>query len=401
MVTIERRFWLSQIESAWKKRSLIWLSGVRRVGKTYLCKSLPNIEYFDCELPRVRQTMTDPQAFLEDLRGRRVVLDEIHRLDNPSELLKIAADHYPDTKIIATGSSTFGAGSKFRDTLAGRKNELWLTPMINADLKDFAREKLPHRFLRGGLPPFFLSDFLPERDFQEWLDAYWAKDIAELFRLERRYSFQKFAELLWVQSGGIFEATHFARPCEVSRTTIANYLSVLEATFVVHVIRPFNTHRSAEIVAAPKVYGFDTGFVCYYRGWLTLRPSDLGVLWEHFVLNELMAYLQSRAIRYWRDKKGHEVDFIVLSQKKEIIAVECKWGMSAFVPNALLAFRKQYPQGENFVVAHDIDRSFTRDYNGVAVKFVNLDQLLERISKTLPFRDELPEILPLDSEDLR
>src|SRR5574341_1378766 len=113
--------------------------------------------------------------------------------------------------------------------------------MMEADLHDFGRPDLKHRLLRGGLPPFFLAEQLPERDFQEWTDAYWAKDIQELFRLERRRSFQKFAELLLAQSGGLFEATRFAAPCEVSRTTIANYLAVLESTFVVHVVRPFST----------------------------------------------------------------------------------------------------------------------------------------------------------------
>ena len=96
---------------------------------------------------------------------------------------------------------------------------------------------------------------------------------------ERRHSFQKFLELLMTQSGGIFEASRFARPCEVSRTTISNYLAVLEATFVVSVLRPFTTHRPVEIVAAPKVYAFDTGFVCYFKGWHELRFDDLGILW--------------------------------------------------------------------------------------------------------------------------
>jgi hypothetical protein len=103
------------------------------------------------------------------------------------------------------------------------------------------------------------------------MDAYWAKDIQELFRLERRASFQRFVELLLAQSGGIFEATRFAAPCEVSRTTIANYLAALEATSVALVLRPFSTRRSNEIIAAPKVYGFDTGFVCAHRGWTSLR----------------------------------------------------------------------------------------------------------------------------------
>ena len=375
-IMIERQFWLNQIETAWERRSVVWLSGVRRVGKTCLCQTLPDIEYFDCELPRIRRLMEDPQAFLENIGERRVVLDEIHRLPNPSELLKIAADHYPQVHIVATGSSTLGASAKFRDTLAGRKTELWLTPMIRADLDDFKRTDMHHRLLRGGVPPFFLEAELPEHDFQEWMDAYWARDIQELFRLERRYSFQKFAELLMAQSGGIFEATRFARPCEVSRTTISNYLSILEATFVVHIVRPFSSRRSTEIVAAPKVYGFDTGFVCYYKGWLQLRQEDLGPLWEHIVLNEIMAYTQSRNIQYWRDKRGHEVDFVLTRARSNPLAIECKWSVSGFSPRPLLAFRRQYPEGKNLVAAHDVAQPFSKEYNGISVKFVNLDTLI-------------------------
>ncbi len=111
-------------------------------------------------------------------------------------------------------------------------------------------------------------------------DAYWAKDILELFRLERRHSFQRLVELLMAQSGGLFEATAFARACEVSRTTVANYVAVLEATFVVHLVRPFAGGGAAEILSAPKAYGFDTGFVCYHRGWHELRRDDLGPLWS-------------------------------------------------------------------------------------------------------------------------
>ena len=92
---VQRQFWLSQIETAWQRRSVVWLSGVRRVGKTSLCQSLPNVEYFDCELPRVRRLLEDAQQFLDEQGAKRIVLDEIHRLDNPSALLKIAADHYP------------------------------------------------------------------------------------------------------------------------------------------------------------------------------------------------------------------------------------------------------------------------------------------------------------------
>jgi len=378
---VQRHFWLDLIEQAWRTRSVIWLSGVRRVGKTCLCQTLPRAEYFDCELPRVRRMLMDPQSFLDDLRGRRIVLDEIHRLPNPSELLKIAADHYRTTHIIATGSSTLGASTKFRDTLTGRKRDIWLTPMSLRDLEDAKLPDLKRRLQRGGLPPFFLPEHVPERDFQEWMDAFWAKDIQELFRLERRDSFQKFTELVLAQSGGIFEATRFARPCEVSRPTIANYLRALEAIFVAHVIRPFSTRRPNEIVAAPKVYGFDTGFVCYYCGWHELREEDLGVLWEHFVLNELMTRTQNRDIAYWRDKRGHEIDFVLARRGKRPMAIECKWSADNFDPTNLRAFRQQHPVGENVVVAQDIDRAFSRTFGESRVRFERLDAFAESVAE--------------------
>lgn len=379
---VRRSHWVETLERAWERKSLLWLAGVRRTGKTFLSRSLDDIEYFDCELPRTRRRMEDPEAFLEGLRGRRIVLDEVHRLANPSELLKIAADHFPDTRMLATGSSTLGATAKFRDTLAGRKETVWLTPMILADLADFGRGDLSHRFLRGGLPPFFLADALPERDFQEWMDAYWAKDIQELFRLERRSSFQRFVELLLAQSGGMFEATRFAAPCEVSRQTIVNYLAALEATFVVHVVRPFSTHRPTEIVAAPKVYGFDTGFVCYHRGWDALRQEDLGLLWEHFVLNEIQGRLQHRTPRYWRSKRGAEVDFVLPRRgSNRPIAIECKWTAKSFDPGALSAFRRLYPEGPSFVVAADVQGPYARNYDGFRAEFVSLEELTARLSQ--------------------
>jgi uncharacterized protein len=377
---VHRRHWIDLVEEAWGRRSVLWLAGVRRAGKTFLCRSLDGVEYFDCELPRTRRLMEDAEAFLRDRRGQRLVLDEIHRLANPSELLKIAADHFPETRILATGSSTLDATAKFRDSLTGRKETVWLTPMISADLSDFEERDLSHRFLRGGLPPFFLADKFPERDFQEWIDAYWAKDIQELFRLERRSSLQRFLELLFAQSGGLFEATRFAAPCEVSRQTITNYLAVLEATFVANVVRPFSTRRSTEIVAAPKVYGFDTGFVCYYRGWNTLRAEDLGLLWEHFVLNEIQGRLRIRAPHYWRNKHGAEVDFVLPQRGRGPVAIECKWQGESFEANALAAFRHLYPDGENYVVASDVDTAYSRTFDGFEAQFVSLEQLLARLS---------------------
>jgi uncharacterized protein len=373
----KRTFWIEKISKAWERRSIIWLSGVRRVGKTFLSKSLPDVEHFDCELPRVRMMLEDAEGFLRPLRGHTIILDEIHRLQNPSELLKIAADHYPEVRILATGSSTLGASAKFKDTLTGRKESLWLTPMVAQDLVDFGQTGLTKRLLSGGLPPFHLSETVPERDFQDWVDGYWAKDIQELFHLERRYAFLRFFELLMAQSGGIFEATRFTSPCEVSRTTISNYLSVLEATYVAHLVRPFSTSKAAEIVSSPKVYGFDTGFVCYYRGWRELRREDMGLLWEHYVLNEIQGCLQIRNILYWRDKRGHEIDFVFAGRGRPPVAIECKWSAAEFDPRNLKRFREHYPEGASLVVAADVEKSFIRHYKGMEVTFLSLTGLVD------------------------
>jgi len=389
---IKRPFWENLIEESWKQKNVIWLKGVSRSGKTCLCKTLKEVEYFDCRIPRIRSLLEDdPEGFLDSQKGKRIALDDIHRLRNPSEILKLAADYYPTIRIIATGSSTLGASAKFSDTLTGRKREIWLTPLLLEELNNFCNEDIRHRFLFGGFPSFFCQKQLPEQEFSEWIDAYWAKDIQELFKVEKRYSFQKFAELLFVHSGGLFEATKFAAPSEVSRQTIMTYLGILEETFVVHVIRPYSSYRSNEIVMAPKIYGLDTGFICYAKGWRELRKEDTGLLWEQCVLNEIHGKLQTRAIRYWRSKKGHELDFVIPTRgDNSISAIECKFSclsgnlgesMITSIGKNIEAFRQNYPHGENFVVAYDIDRSFKRYYHDITLNFVSSKELVERLSQ--------------------
>ena len=132
-------------------------------------------------------------------------------------------------------------------------------------------------------------------------------------------------------------------------------------------------------MAAPRVFGFDTGFVCYHRGWNSLREENKGQLWEHFVLNEIQGVLQKRTVQYWRDKRGHEVDFVYEGRKEEPVAIECKWSADDFDSRGLLAFRRQYPSGKNYVVAADVTRSYLRKYNEVSIQFVNLSSLLDRL----------------------
>lgn len=373
-----RKFWLDRIQQLWERRSIVWLTGVRRVGKTYLCRSIDGIEYFDCGLASVRSRLADPEEFLPTVRGKTVVIDEIQYLADPANLLKIAADYHPETKILATGSSTLHASRKFSDTLTGRKLELWLTPAIDADLAGFGVEDLKLRMLRGGLPPFLMGELSLDEQLLEWISSFWAKDVQELFHIERRESFFKLIELLMVASGGMFEATHYAAPCEIDRKTVLAYLQVLQDTWLFHPIKPFSSRKSTEIVSAPKVYGFDTGFVCLYRSWDSLRNEDLGQLWEHLVLNEMHAHVGRWPIKYWRDKRGHEIDFVLTPRGRDPVAIECKWSRGAFDPKSLKAFRRAYPEGRNIVVAADLEVASTKSYEDLQVELVPLGMIGER-----------------------
>lgn len=377
---VRRDYWIDRIEQLWGRRSIVWLTGVRRVGKTCLTRSLSDVEYFDCDDLAVRSALRDPMPFLAALRGRRVVLDEVHRLDDPSAVLKNAADHFPDVRIVATGSSRISASRKFRDALTGRKYELHLRPLVLPDLKPFGDPSLRHRLTAGGLPEHFLAD-QPAEAFREWLDSFWAKDIQELFPIESFGPFRRFVELLLADSGGVFEATRFATACELSRPTISRYLAILEATHVATVVRPFTTRRATEIVAAPRAYGFDTGFVTHYRGWRDLRDEDVGVLWEHFVLNELLARLDLDRVHYWRDKRGHEVDFVVARPGRDPIAVECKWSRARADELAgMAAFRRAYPEGENYVVTSESAGPLPVSASGARALAVSLEELVARLA---------------------
>lgn len=374
---IQRTWWQERIRSLWSIRPIVWLSGVRRSGKTVLCQSLEGVEYFDCELPSVRREMDDPEAFLKAAGRGVIALDEIHRLDDPALLLKIAADHFPELRIVATGSSTLGASAKFRDTLAGRKAELRLMPLCEKDNNFPGYGNRTKRFLSGGLPGFFLSELRDDRDYSEWMEAFWARDILELFRLERRSSFLKFAELLLAQSGGRFNAASFAASCGVSRPTIMNYLAILEATQLVHIVRPYHNRAAREIVATPLVYGFDTGFVAWAQGMHEIPAKEKGIFWEHLVLNELKAGAQDQEVLSWRDKEGHEVDFVLAPRGSDAVAIEVKWSGDAFEPTGLKAFRALHPGSVNIVVAADLQRPITREIEGMSVVFCPLASLNE------------------------
>ena len=376
---IQRPFWTDRLVAAWKQASIVWLTGPRRAGKTVLAQSLPDAEFLNCDLPSVAERLRDPESFFRSVKKKFVVLDEVHQLPDPSRLLKIGADAFPKLKILATGSSTLAATQKFRDSLTGRKRVVELVPVLHEELPAFGVADLRERLLRGGLPPALLAKEHNPEFYAEWLDSYFARDVQELFRLEKRAGFLRVLELLMRQSGGMLDVTKLAAESQISRPAVTNWLEVYQITHVAHLVRPFSAGGRREIVAQPKVFGFDTGLVCHARGWDHLRTEDCGVLWEHLVLDTLIA-AGAPKIHFWRDKQQREVDFVVPHGRDAVDAIECKWNPEAFETRGLAAFREQYPKGKNYAVIPLNGPSYERVQGGLKISIVSPEELRQAMA---------------------
>jgi len=373
---IPRPFWLQRIEQAWKEAPIAWLCGVRRCGKTTLAEALgaERVTYVNCDLPATEDRVRDPQVFFRSCTKPVVVFDEIHQLRDPTRLLKIGADAFPKLKILATGSSTLAASRKFRDTLTGRKRAVHLLPVLWEELPAFG-VALPQRLFHGGLPPALLADSKRPAFYREWMDSFFARDIQRLFGFRDMNRFNALLEFVMRQSGGQIEMTRTAAALGITRPTVESHLRALEITHAVTLVRPFHGGGQSEIVKMPKVYAFDTGFVSFVRGWDPLRNDDLGALWEHLVLEHLQALFPDTPIRYWRDKSGREVDFVIAQRRDEVHAIECKWDPGAFDSAALQVFRGYYPKGRNYLVTPSGDPAYTQRYGKLEVRICTPSEL--------------------------
>jgi predicted AAA+ superfamily ATPase len=371
---IERPIWKERLKSSWKEAPIVWLCGVRQVGKTTLAQSLENALYVNCDLPATEERVSDPELFFKSCKHPVIVFDEIHQLRDPTRLLKIGADLFPSLKILATGSSTLAASEKFRDTLTGRKRTVHMVPVLWDELASFGAT-LPDRLYLGGLPRSLQSGTKRPSFYREWMDSFFARDIQRLFGFRDFNRFNALFEYILRQSGGQLEVSKTASAVGVSRPTVDSHLRALELTHAITVVRPFHGGKQAELVKQPKVYGFDTGFVSFLRGWDPLRSEDMGFLWEHLVLEYLQAHFPETPIRYWRDKAGREVDFVITWGREEADAIECKWDAKTFDAAALRVFRSRHPQGRNFLITPSASPGYLKKCGNLKIRVCSPDGL--------------------------
>ncbi|MBN2610393.1 MAG: ATP-binding protein [Bacteroidales bacterium] len=375
---IERPYWLQKIDQAWKTRPIVWLSGVRRVGKTSIAKMLPDATYLNCDLPSVVRRLEDPESFFQSAgNAGTIIFDEIHRLADPSNLLKIAADEYPHLKILATGSSTLEATQKFKDSLTGRKSAIYLPPVLWDECKTiFGIPDLDKRLLQGGLPEQLLSASKVESFFSEWIDSFYARDIQELFNVRNRAGFLQLLHLLLRSSGNLIDYTQLAKMSAVTRPTVLSYLEAMRIANMVYLLPPFHGSGRREIVKRPKCFCFDTGLVCFAKGWNDIRPDDRGLLWEHMVLDMLRSHVPDNKLFYWRDKSDREIDFVIKRSVNTADIIECKINPDHLSLKPIAVFREIYPNGNNYCYTPFTDSPYVLDKNGFKIKYIGaLDQM--------------------------
>ncbi len=376
---IKRPLWIKQIEASWRERPIVWFSGVRRVGKTSIAKMFESNVYLNCDLPSTLRQLEDSELFFKSQKkGAVIILDEVHRLHDPSRVLKIAADAFPSLRILATGSSTLHATRKFRDSLTGRKWTIYLPPVLwDECLENFDERDLDKRMLHGGLPEPLLAGHKNPDFFGEWLDSYYARDISELFSVRDRSGFLSLLKLLLFQSGGLIDITKLASEAGVSRPTVKAHMEAMAVAHAIFPLTPFHGNGRREIVRRPKIYAFDTGFVTFVRGWNSLRDEDRGLLWEHLVLDTLRAAGYGSHIGYWRDKNGREIDFVLRRERDCVDTIECKMDPNRFDSSSLEEFRRLYPKGNNWLVSPQIDAAFLRRLKNLDVRFISTRHILE------------------------
>jgi predicted AAA+ superfamily ATPase len=331
---------------------VVTITGPRQSGKTTLARmAFPDHEYVSLEEPNEREfAFSDPRSFLGRYKAG-VILDEIQRApDLLSYLQGIVDSGMESGKFILTGSQQFHLGAKISQTLAGRTALVNLLPFSLDELRE-----LPSRdpWEWSSLPPqreapaFNLESMLHKGFYprihdrglapQDWLAGYYQtyveRDVREAANIGNLEIFQRFVRLCAGRSGQLINFSSLAADCGISHTTARQWISILQAGYIIHLLPPHFVNFSKRIIKSPKLYFLDTGLLCYL---LRIRePDDLidhamrGAIFETYVVSELFKAFAHRGeappLYFWRDRTGHEVD-VLIDTGKQLIPIEIKSG---------------------------------------------------------------------------
>jgi uncharacterized protein len=327
---------------------VIALTGPRQSGKTTLARQVfADKPYFSFEDLETRQrALLDPRRFFAQLE-HGAVLDEVQRAPELLSYLQGVVDERACMgEFIVTGSQQFGLLAQITQSLAGRVGLLQLLPLSQAEL-DFAGlapKTLEQAMWLGGYPALF-DRRRKLGDPGLWLGAYTAtcieRDVRQLLGVANLTLFQRFVLMCAARTGQLLNLSALASDCGISHTTARNWLTVLEASYLVFLLPPHHRNFGKRLVKMPKLYFLDTGLLCHLLridSALTLATHALrGAVFESWVVSQTLKHRWNRGlpsdIFFWRDNHGTEVD-LLYEHGGLLHAVEIKSG-ATFSPDWL------------------------------------------------------------------
>lgn len=356
------------------RREVSILLGPRQVGKTRLLNALQEAarrkglrtKAFNLEVPHDLIAFNRPDAEIFELLTDSVdvvFIDEFHYLPNASKLFKAVYDSGRRVKIYASGSSALEMHKHLKESLAGRRLVTRVAPLTFSEVcagrpaRD--ADALFAGHLRWGGMPGLLTEASPgakQRLLADILETYIQKDVKSLIREENIRAFNNLLLLLAESQGSLISENSLAKEVGLTPRTINQHLSILEKTYVCHQLHSYARGLAGELKKSKKAYLFDLGIRnAMLRDFSPVSGRrDEGALRESFVFVELFGALQpDMELRFWRDRAGREVDFILLKNRVPL-PIEVKGKLSrGGIPPAIPQFLKSYPDAPEALVLGD------------------------------------------------
>lgn len=351
----------------------VFLFGARQTGKTtLLMQQFPDAIYYDLLdtdlLNRLRQRPSILREMLERKpEGTLVIIDEIQQVPELLNEIHLLMNRF-GFRFILCGSSARKLRRQGVNTLGGRAVPQYLFPFVSAEIDNFDIDTAVNN---GMMPRCYLSNN-PQNLLKAYVAIYLKEEIQAESLVRNLKNFSRFLEVAAITDGEMVNYQNIAQDCGISANTIKEYFQILEDTLLGFYIPAYTKTIKRKIVQAPRFYLFDVGVTNYLLGRKDLKRGSVeyGHAFEHFVLQELVAYLSytdnSNRISYWRTYTQIEVD-VILGDAKVAIEIKSAEEVMSKHLKGLKAFREEYPDTRLMVVSLD---KLTRTSDGIEIVYI-------------------------------
>ena len=301
---------------------VVTLLGPRQAGKTTLAKGvLKGYAYSNLEVPETREmAIHDPRAYLAQFPGK-VILDEIQRVPELLSYIQAIVDEKKQNgRFVLTGSHQLRVREAVTQTLAGRTAILTLLPLsiTELDAAGLKYGEFEQYAFRGFLPRVHAESLRPTTAYSNYYQTYVERDVRQLIQLKDAATFEKMMKLVAGRTGQLMDCTSLAGDVGVDTKTIRNWLSILEASFILFKLPPYFKNFGKRAIKSPKYYFTEVGLLCYLLGIRKpeqiLRDPLVGAIFENMAVIECVKARMNRGemaeLYFYRDSNGNEVDLL-------------------------------------------------------------------------------------------